>query len=306
MRDPLEGLGEDEAREMLNELLDGLVPASFFRTAEGPDDGAGKVSGKSGVRNPWGDIGEDDARKLVRENLRFWRGGRSFTPEDLLQAAWFDTPPWVVRLEGKTLKALQKLAGLEEWSGDEFYKAVLSIRLWDHWELFRLRQEGRWDRAVEMIRHPEKYGPVGDVLDLGWTREAELEEWIEASAHSWGAYEGVRRLLKRVQDSNEPIPDALGKWAVEVAIGDRSKPTIAHRPASATYRNEAIVRTIGALITDPWDRAAGIKKLTIQTACLLVAEELDVDLETVLKIWQEGKRFSHPEFTAPAVRPFPY
>ena len=85
--------------------------------------------------------------------------------------------------------------------------------------LIRLDFEGRLHQALEMIRHPEIHGPVGDVLDLGWTREGELEEWIEASDRSWSAYEGVKRLLQRLRYYEEPIPEALARWSMDVAAG---------------------------------------------------------------------------------------
>ena len=171
-------------------------------------------------------------------------------------------------------------------------------------EVFRLREEGWWDRAVEMIRNPEVYGPVGDVLDLGWTREAELDEWIEASDRCWGAYEGVKRLLKRLRNCDEQIPDALVQWSIDVAAGDLSQPRIGHRPASETYRDGAILKTVMELTASRSERRAKIRKLTQLMAYEVVAEELYLEPETVRKIWQTGSNFSDVWTIAPAARPF--
>ena len=256
------------------------------------------------MKNPWGDIGETAAREIVRENLWYWNDGGNCDPEDLLHMAWFGMQPWIVKLEGKALQGLVKLAPWDNWESKGFLEAVMWVPLCAHFQLFRLRQEGRWDLAVEMVRHPEVYGPVGDVLDLGWTREAELDEWVEASGRSWGAYEGVKRLLTRLRDGGHPIPPVLHQWAVDVAVGDRRQPSLAHRPAAAAYRDSAIVGTIGTLITRSWNHKARIKKLTLDAACQLVGEELKLQPETVLKIWRKGCFFWSPWFVAPAIRPF--
>ena len=163
-------------------------------------------------------------------------------------------------------------------------------------EVFRLRSEGRWDRIIEMIRNPEVYGPVGDVLDLGWTREAELDEWIEASGRCRGAYEGVKRLLKRLRNCDEQIPDALVQWSIDVAAGDFSQPIIGHRPASETYRDGAILKTVMELTASRSERRAKIRKLTQLMAFEVVAKELDL---VVSQPWnQKGKGgevwFGHP------------
>ena len=128
--------------------------------------------------------------------------------------------------------------------------------------LIRLDFEGRWHKALEMIRHPEVYGPVGDVLDLGWTREGELEEWIEASDRSWSAYEGVKRLLRGLRYCEEPIPEALARWSMDVAAGDRRQPSKGHRPASQRYRDGDIVKTIRSLTAGHLPRRARTKMVT--------------------------------------------
>ena len=251
-----------------------------------------------------GRVGEDAARELVRDNLRLWKDGRNGASEDLLHMAWFGMQPWVVKLEGEALQALVKLAAVEEGQHGEIFTVLMSISFGAEWELFKLRIEGRWDRAIEMIRHPEIYGAVGDVLDLGWTREVELEEWIEASDRSWGAYEGVKRLLKRLLNSNQPIPGALVQWSMEVAVGARRQPSKGHRPASVTYRDGAIVNTIRDLTASRSQRRAGIKKLTKEMACQLIAEEISLEPDTIQKIWQKGRTFRDLKFIAPAARPF--
>ena len=256
------------------------------------------------MKTPWGDIGEAAARKIVRENLWPWQDGGACTPEDLLHMSWFGMQPWLVKLEGETLKVMVKLAALEEWQIFQFFEVLGSHGILAEVEVFRLREEGWWDRAVEMIRNPEVYGPVGDVLDLGWTRKAELDEWIEASDRSWGAYEGVKRLLKRLRNCNEQIPDALVQWSIDVAAGDLSQPRIGHRPASETYRDGAILKTIMELTASRSERRAKIRKLTQLMACEVVAEELYLEPETVRKIWQTGSNFSDVWTIAPAARPF--
>ena len=62
-----------------------------------------------------------------------------------------------------------RLAASEEWGRKEFYKVMDSISFGAEMKLRKLQLEGRYHWAIELIRHPELYGPVGDVLDLGWT-----------------------------------------------------------------------------------------------------------------------------------------
>ena len=159
--------------------------------------------------------GEDAHRERVRETLRFWKEGRTFTPEDLLSLAWSGQQPWVVKVAGEALQILVKVAASER-EPDRKLETRMGLSSFSTFiTLIRLDFEGRLHKALEMIRHPEVYGPVGDVLDLGWTREGELEEWIEASDRSWSAYEGVKRLLQGLRYCEEPIPEAPwpdGRW----------------------------------------------------------------------------------------------
>ena len=256
------------------------------------------------MKNPWGTIGEEAAREHVRENLRYWKDSHNFTPEDLLWMAWFGIQPWEVKLEGEVLQGLVKLAALEEWRREEVFAVLKSMSLGAVMKLHKLRLEGRWHWAIEIIQHPELYGPVGDVLDLGWTREGELWRWIDASDRSWSAYEGVKRLWKRLADSNRPIPPPLVTWSMEVAAGDRSQPTIGHRPASETHRNRAILKTIRDLTATCEQSRAGIRKVTKEKVYELVACELNLEVPTVRTIWRRGKAPFDDRYIAPSIRPF--
>ena len=248
--------------------------------------------------------GEDAHRERVRETLRFWKEGRTFTPEDLLSLAWSGQQPWVVKVAGEALQILVKVAASER-EPDRKLETRMGLSSFSTFiTLIRLDFEGRLHKALEMIRHPEVYGPVGDVLDLGWTREGELEEWIEASDRSWSAYEGVKRLLRGLRYDEEPIPEALARWSMDVAAGDRRQPSKGHRPASQRYRDGDIVKTIRSLTAGPLQRRARIKMVTQEMACQLVAEELHLGFDTVRKIWQRDKSLRDPWLLAPALRPF--
>ena len=248
--------------------------------------------------------GEDAHRERVRETLRFWKEGRTFTPEDLLSVAWSGKQPWVVKVQGEALQILVKVAALERKPGEGLGARMGLSSSSTFITLVRLDFEGRLHHALEMIRHPEIYGPVGDVLDLGWTRERELEEWIEASDRSWSAYEGVKRLLQGLRYDEEPIPEALARWSMDVAAGDRRQPSKGHRPASQRYRDGDIVKTIRSLTAGHLPRRARTKMVTQEMACQLVAEELHLGFDTVRKIWQRDKSFRDPWLLAPALRPF--
>ena len=256
------------------------------------------------MKNPWGTVGEEAAREHVRENLRYWKCGFNFTPEDLLHMSWFGIQPWEVKLEGEVMQSLSKLAALEEWRREEVFAVLNSMSFGARMKLRKLRLEGRWHWAIEIIQHPELYGPVGDVLDLGWTRKGELWEWIDASDRSWSAYEGVKRLWKRLADSNQPIPVALVTWSMEVAAGDRSQPTIGHRPTWETHRNRAILKTIEDLTATREQSRAGIRRVTKEKVYQLVAEALNLELGTVRTIWRRGKAPFDDQYIAPSKRPF--
>lgn len=256
------------------------------------------------MANPWGDVGEQTARKIVRDNLWFWESGRCFTPEDLLSLAWSGQQPWLVKLEGKPLQALVRMAGLKPGQREEFWATHESASIGAQLTLFRLGYEGRLRLAIEIIRHPEVYGPVGDVLDLGWTKEGELDDWIEASATSWSAYQGVSRLRKLLIDYHRLIPDVLDKWDTELYTGARRRLTKDGRPNSTRYRNRAIVLTVYSLIASHSERTAGVKKLKKILVHRLVSEYLTLPLETVEDIWQNGKSFHDLWTLAPTLRPF--
>ena len=86
------------------------------------------------MKTPWGDIGEAAARKIVRENLWPWQDGGACTPEDLLHMSWFGMQPWLVELEGETLKAMMKLAALEEWQIFQFSKSWVRTAFSPKWK----------------------------------------------------------------------------------------------------------------------------------------------------------------------------
>ena len=46
------------------------------------------------MNNLWGIVGEEAARGHVRENLKLWKDGHNFTPEDLLWMSWSGIPVW--------------------------------------------------------------------------------------------------------------------------------------------------------------------------------------------------------------------
>ena len=54
--------------------------------------------------------GEAAVRERARQTLRFWKEGRTFTPEDLLSVAWLGGPPWVVKVQGEALQIRVKVA----------------------------------------------------------------------------------------------------------------------------------------------------------------------------------------------------
>ena len=168
----------------------------------------------------------------------------------------------MVKVQGEALQILVEVAALEGEPDRKLETGMGSRSLSAFITLIRLHFEGRWQQAIEMIRHPEIYGPVGDVLDLGWTRERELEEWIEASDRSWSAYEGVKRLLQGLRYCEEPIPEALARWSMDVAAGDRRQPSKGHRPASQRYRDGDIVKTIRSLTAGHLPRRARTKMVT--------------------------------------------
>ena len=256
------------------------------------------------MKNPWGDIGEEAAREHVRENLKYWKDGKNFTSEDLLWMSWSGIQPWEVKLEGEVLQGLVRLAALEDNQEEESKAVLRSMSLGAQMKMRKLQLEGRRHWAIEIIRHPELYGPVGDVLDLGWTREGEMWEWIEASYRSWSAYEGVKRLLKRLVNSNQRIPAGLVAWWKAATEGCLSQPPICHRPASETHRNRAILKTIRDLTATCEQSRAGIRKVTKEKVYELVACELNLEVPTVRTIWRRGKAPFDDRYIAPSIRPF--
>ncbi len=256
------------------------------------------------MKNPWGIVGEKAAREHVRGNLLLWKAGWNWTPEDLLRIAWSGIQPWEVKLEGEVLQGLVRRAALEDSQKEEWQAVLSGMSLGALMKLRKLQLEGRSHWAIELIRHPELYGPVGDVLDLGWTREGEMWDWIEASYHSWSAYEGVKRLRQWLVDSNQRIPAGLVAWWKAATEGCLSQPPIGHRPASETLRNRAILKTIRDLTATREQRRAGIRKVIKEKAHNLVACELNLEVITVRTIWQRSKTPFDDWYIAPSIRPF--
>ncbi len=160
--------------------------------------------------------GEDAHRDRVRETLRFWKEGRIFTPEDLLSLAWSGKQPWVVKVEGEALQILAEVAALEGEPDRKLETKMGSRSLSAFITLIRLHFEGRWQQALEMIRHPEVYGPVGDVLDLGWTRRASwrngLKRRTAAGALMKGSSGCYRGCATTRSPYRRPWPDGRWTW----------------------------------------------------------------------------------------------
>ena len=96
-----------------------------------------------------------------------------------------------------------------------------------------------------------------------WTREAELQDWIVASANDPIAWEGCRRLLAEM-DYDE-VPPALKIWAIDVATKRMKEPKRGHGQHATDYalRKERIAQAVETC------RGSG---LTLKDACELVAD----------------------------------
>ena len=121
-----------------------------------------------------------------------------------------------------------------------------------------------------------------------WTREDELERWIEASEHNPLVWEGCRRLLDCTGSEKFPMPPALALWGINIARERLKKPKYKHgqHATDHTWRNARIAQAVEML------RGSGC---TLNEACEEVAglitdpkEDLKVDL--VLKIYKDTQR----------------
>jgi len=123
--------------------------------------------------------------------------------------------------------------------------------------------------------------------DSGWTRDQELEEWIEAATKEHRAWDGVKRLLRYLREHDEPVPVRLLLWSLDVADGTR-KPPNRPRGRDATQnslRNRSIVMAIAML------RSGGLPATsnTGTSACHVVAKKLHLSYEAVRTVWQQNK-----------------
>ena len=131
------------------------------------------------MKVPFGDIGEEAARKHVQEGLEHWKeneeGEKHFTPEDVISFMWSGRQPWLLRVDREALEALKKLAVLQG-ELDRALAAGIGSNSYDAFTtVATLRAEKQLDDAIDRIRHPEAHGPAGDVLHLCPTLEEEAE-----------------------------------------------------------------------------------------------------------------------------------
>ena len=156
-------------------------------------------------------------------------------------------------------------------------------------KMLKLQLEDRYHWAIEIIRNPKLYGPWETFWTWAGLEKGEMWVWIEASYHSWSAYEGVNRLHKWLVNRNQRIPAGLVAWWKAATEGCLIQPPIGHRPASVTFRNRAILKTLRDLTATREQRRMGIRKVTNEKAYELVACELILDVDTVRTIWRKGK-----------------
>ena len=116
-----------------------------------------------------------------------------------------------------------------------------------------------------------------------WTREAELEHWINnAEEDDPIAWEGCRRLLKELD--HEDVPPALSRWANDVVAERIEEPKLGHGQHATDYvlRNFRIAQAVKVC------RKVG---LTLDDACALVGDVVkSPQADQIRDIYQEARK----------------
>ena len=122
-------------------------------------------------------------------------------------------------------------------------------------------------------------------------RQEKLKRWIADSKDKYVAWEGCRRLLKKLREKpgDEHLPDELLIWALDVACGRIEKPTLPQGShiTDNTIRNELLQFFI--------DLCCFLYDITLEQAKELVSLAVHLEFETVDKIYKEQKRIKAPD-----------
>ena len=122
-----------------------------------------------------------------------------------------------------------------------------------------------------------------------WSRDKELQEWIDASRTHFRAWEGLQHLLRTLRGHEQPLPFPLLAWALDVADGTRERPKQPKKGPDGggnLLRNHQIVMAIHAL-TSCSDLP--VMSNTGKSACDVVAKKVNRSYEAVRDIWKDYK-----------------
>ena len=124
--------------------------------------------------------------------------------------------------------------------------------------------------------------------DSNWTRDKELQEWIDASENHFRAWDGLQHLLRTLRQNEQPITVPLLLWALDVADGTREPP---NRPRGRDakenhYRDLAIVAAIHALNAGDLPEFSNTEESVIE----LVAKKVGLSYEAVRTIWLKRRK----------------
>ena len=170
-----------------------------------------------------------------------------------------------------------------------FDEAVTLASLLMAFRLPYMGQEGPDDGGLPYVRDYE-------ILSVYALRDNQLSKLIEASRSSPLVYRALELSLRRLRDTQKPIPSELLDWALDVAAGTRRYPKLGPEPNP--YKNQVrdamIIETVRILVecglTATRNEASPPESACDAVSQVLSKHGVGLGYEGVAKVWRERDR----------------
>ena len=169
-----------------------------------------------------------------------------------------------------------------------FDEAVRIAILFMTWRLPYTGEDRPPDADISYIRDYE-------ILASEAIPKDRLSGLIEESDSSPLAYRALQAVVSGLRQTDEPFPEELHEWSLDVAEGKRTLPNMGpgRSPYTNQIRDELIVRTIRVLV-DCGLTATRNESSAPVSACdaislALKAHNIELIYDSVAKVWAKGK-----------------
>ena len=198
--------------------------------------------------------------------------------------------PFLRVLASDALLSEAKRRYQEEGVPITFDEAVDIATLFMMWRLPYTGDDRSPDADLSYIRDYE-------ILASGAIHKHRLSGLIEKSASSPLAYRALQAVVSGLRQTDDPFPEELHEWSLDVAEGKRTLPNVGpgRSPYTNQIRDELIVRTVQALVGCGLTATRNQEpKKPGESACdavskALKAHNIELLYDSVAKVWAKGK-----------------